>query len=77
MRLTIPELDYSDGFTTENDIFKRKKLATQLENIILNAEDDSLVFAIDDDWGNGKTTFLKLWENSINNDKSKTKNYLF
>ncbi|EPS8493947.1 KAP family P-loop NTPase fold protein [Yersinia enterocolitica] len=71
MRLTIPELDYSDGFTTENDIFKRKKLATQLENIILNAEDDSLVFAIDDDWGNGKTTFLKLWENSINNDKSK------
>ncbi|HDM8406746.1 TPA: hypothetical protein RZF54_004437, partial [Yersinia enterocolitica] len=56
MRLTIPELDYSDGFTTENDIFKRKKLATQLENIILNAEDDSLVFAIDDDWGNGKTT---------------------
>ncbi|UZX56256.1 KAP family NTPase [Yersinia ruckeri] len=71
MRLTIPELDYSNGFTTENDIFKRKKLATQLENIILNAEDDSLVFAIDDEWGNGKTTFLKLWENTINNDKSK------
>ncbi|MDA5495840.1 hypothetical protein PGS50_21670, partial [Yersinia intermedia] len=51
MRLTIPELDYSNGFTTENDIFKRKKLATQLENIILNAEDDSLVFAIDDECG--------------------------
>ncbi|WMT13500.1 KAP family P-loop NTPase fold protein [Serratia fonticola] len=70
MRLTSRELDYSQGFTNENDIFKRERFAIQLENIIINSTDESLVFAIDDDWGSGKTTFLRLWENSLNKKNS-------
>ena len=27
MRLTVPEIDCSEGFTTENDIFNRKNSA--------------------------------------------------
>ncbi|WP_414618354.1 P-loop NTPase fold protein [Serratia liquefaciens] len=65
MRLTTRELDYSHGFTNENDIFNRRRFATQLETIILNSQDESLVFAIDDKWGSGKTTFLKMWEGKV------------
>ncbi|HEM6844647.1 TPA: hypothetical protein U2I45_001257 [Providencia rettgeri] len=65
MKLTMPLLDYKDGFDFENDIFLRKNLSVQLENIIRKSEDESLVIALDDDWGNGKTTFLKMWEGEI------------
>ncbi|MER5126971.1 KAP family P-loop NTPase fold protein [Serratia marcescens] len=72
MRLTTRELDYSHGFTHENDIFNRQRFATQLENIIINSQDESLVFAIDDGWGSGKTTFLRLWESSLNKKEPST-----
>jgi hypothetical protein len=65
MKLLLQEINYGDGFNSENDIFDRKKLSLQLESIIKNSEDDSLVLALDDQWGSGKTTFLKLWENEI------------
>ena len=51
MRLTINELDYTKGFSSENDIFKRKGFSQKLEEIILASEDDGLVFALDDKWG--------------------------
>nr|WP_314523145.1 P-loop NTPase fold protein [uncultured Rahnella sp.] len=65
MKLTLPEVDYSKGFSSENDIFNRKKLSIQLENIIRNSDDENLVIAINDAWGNGKTTFLKMWKREI------------
>ncbi|EMV0167376.1 MULTISPECIES: KAP family P-loop NTPase fold protein [Klebsiella] len=68
MRLTVPEIDCSEGFTTENDIFNRKKFSTQLENIIANSDDENLVIALNEKWGNGKTTFLKMWEAEIIKD---------
>lgn len=48
MRLTVPEIDCNDGFTVENDIFKRKSLSNQIENIISNCDDESLVIALND-----------------------------
>lgn len=65
MRLTLPELDCSEGFTNENDIFNRKKLSEKIERIISTCDDESLVLALNDQWGNGKTTFLRMWENEI------------
>ncbi|AIR61791.1 hypothetical protein LH23_14375 [Cedecea neteri] len=65
MKLLLPELNYGQGFSFNNDIFGRKRLSKQLERIISISEDDGLVIALDDKWGNGKTTFLKLWENEI------------
>lgn len=68
MRLTPKKIDFSQGFTQENDLFGRENFAKQLENIIINTEDESLVFGIDDNWGSGKTTFLRMWEGRLNND---------
>lgn len=65
MKLTLPEVDYSKGFTPDIDLFNRKRLSIQLENIIRNSEDENLVIAINDSWGNGKTTFLKMWKSEI------------
>lgn len=65
MRLTVPEIDCSEGFTTENDIFNRKRFSVQLENIIAHSDDENLVIALNEKWGNGKTTFLKMWEAEI------------
>ncbi|QPI44564.1 MULTISPECIES: KAP family P-loop NTPase fold protein [Pectobacterium] len=70
MRLTINELDYTKGFSSENDIFKRKGFSQKLEEIILASEDDGLVFALDDKWGTGKTTFIKMWQGE--NDKNES-----
>lgn len=70
MRLTPKQVDCSQGFTLENDLFNRERFAKQLENIIINSEDESLVFAIDDSWGSGKTTFLKMWEGKLINDNN-------
>ena len=70
MKLLLDEVNYGEGFSDRNDIFKRRNLGLQLQNIITNS-DDSLVLAIDDNWGNGKTTFLKMWENElITNDSA-------
>lgn len=66
MRLTVPEIDCSEGFTEENDIFNRKDFSIRLETIIENSNDENLVIALNEKWGNGKTTFLKMWEAEIN-----------
>lgn len=72
MKLMMPLVDYSEGFSRENDIFNRKPLSKKLENIIRKSEDESLVIALDDNWGSGKTTFLKMWEGEIiKNDEFK------
>lgn len=68
MRLIVPEIDCSNGFTTDNDIFERRKFSVQLERLIDTCEDQSLVIALNDKWGNGKTTFLKMWEAQIKNE---------
>lgn len=59
MRLTVPAIDCSEGFTQENDLFNREQFAANLEKLIEISEDENLVIAINDKWGNGKTTFLK------------------
>ncbi|WP_217479812.1 KAP family P-loop NTPase fold protein [Enterobacter chuandaensis] len=69
MRLTVPEIECNNGFTPENDIFNRKPFSIQLENIIENSDDDNLVIALNEKWGNGKTTFLKMWETEISKHK--------
>lgn len=68
MKLLLDEVNYGNGFRNGNDLFNRQKLGLQLQSIIRNSEDDSLVMAIDDQWGSGKTTFLKMWENELITD---------
>jgi hypothetical protein len=62
MRLTVPELKINDdeGFSTEKDLFNRKQFGDRLYNLIVNS-DENLVLALDAQWGEGKSTFIKMW----------------
>ncbi|HHN8611530.1 TPA: KAP family P-loop NTPase fold protein [Klebsiella quasipneumoniae] len=70
MKIVIQEPDLSNGFD-EADIFNRKKLFHQIVRLIQNSPRKSLVFALDDKWGNGKTTFVKMLQSEI----AKAENY--
>lgn len=65
LKLSVPPLEVTDteGFS-ENDMFSQKGFANQLTNIIKNA-DDELVIGLDSKWGEGKTTFVKMWQGML------------
>lgn len=66
MRLTAPVKAFSEGFSESDDIFDRKKLHDIIMRVATNAPDKSLVLALDDQWGNGKTSFVKMMASEIN-----------
>jgi tRNA A37 threonylcarbamoyladenosine biosynthesis protein TsaE len=70
MKLVLPEIEFREnvGFDTKIDIFKRKKFGERLANLIENT-DDSLVFALDADWGEGKSTFVKMWRGYLEHQR--------
>lgn len=55
-----PEIGEFDGFTEANDIFGYSEFGGRLANLVLNLDDPS-VLLLDDDWGTGKSTFVKQW----------------
>ncbi|MCG7868230.1 MAG: KAP family NTPase [Candidatus Thiodiazotropha taylori] len=66
MKLIPPEIKIEEfeGFTPENDVFQRREYAENLTNLISNV-DDELVLALDAPWGEGKTTFVKMWRGML------------
>jgi hypothetical protein len=66
MKLTPPpiEIEEYEGFLPEKDIFQRKGFAEKLSNLIENVSDE-LVLAIDAPWGEGKTTFVRMWQGML------------
>lgn len=70
MRMTAPLKSFSDGFCKNDDIFERKKLHDIIMRVATNAPDKSLVLALDDKWGNGKTSFVKMMESEISKNHS-------
>jgi len=66
MKLTIPPvvIEHGEGFTPEKDIFSREQFAEKLTNLVKNT-DDELVVALDAKWGEGKTTFVKMWRDML------------
>lgn len=68
MKIIIPPLyerivDFSKPFA--KDAFNRENFANNLTNLFRNIE-DGLVITINSKWGDGKTTFIKLWEYQLN-----------
>jgi predicted KAP-like P-loop ATPase len=55
-----------------NDKFERKNFINNLMEVI-NAYDSGMVLSIDSSWGTGKTTFIKMWEAYLKDDKFKDK----
>jgi hypothetical protein len=61
MKLVTPSLvvEDSDGF--EKDVLQRKHFGEALSNLISRSTDE-LVISLDGRWGEGKTTFVKMWQ---------------
>ena len=49
------------------DQFNRKCIAENLTKIIL-AKNEPLVISLDSEWGTGKTTFIYMWKDLLDND---------
>lgn len=65
MNITFNSNDFNNGFDTASDIFSRKPLYDQMKRLIINSPDSNLVFALDDIWGSGKTSFIKMLKSEI------------
>jgi hypothetical protein len=64
MKLVTPPLiiEGSDGFG--KDILQRKKFGDALSNLVTHTTDE-IVISLDGKWGEGKTTFVKMWQGHL------------
>lgn len=71
MRLTIPPLEISEteGFS-EKDIFQREKFGERLARLFVNTN-ENVVVALDAPWGEGKSTFIKMWKGHVEFQREK------
>lgn len=71
MKIKHSEIIIPEGNPFENCKLDRKKYAEVLTNI-LKSYKEGFVLAIDNEWGTGKTTFIKMWRQHLNNATYKT-----
>lgn len=66
MKILTPPLivNENDGFI--NDALERKFFGEKLLNLVSNTN-DALVISLDGKWGEGKTTFVKMWQGLLSN----------
>ena len=56
----MPPLDVKEDDAFTNDLFERKAFGESLRNLVQRSNDE-LVISLDGQWGEGKTTFAKMW----------------
>ena len=61
MKLILPPLKINKDVPFGNDLFGREEFANRLFNLISRL-DDNLVISINAPWGDGKTTFVHMWQ---------------
>ena len=61
MKFVTPSLVIEQGDGFKNDVLQRKYFGEALLNMVTRTTDD-LVISIDGQWGEGKTTFVKMWQ---------------
>jgi predicted KAP-like P-loop ATPase len=61
MKLVTPSLsiEIDDGF--KNDVLRRRPFGEALANLVINSSGE-LVISLNGKWGEGKTTFIKMWQ---------------
>jgi hypothetical protein len=76
--LLIPQIDIAEGegFSPEKDIFKRKEFGLILAKQIANSN-GNLVIGLDSNWGQGKTTFVKMWQGLLQSSEFEIKSIYF
>ncbi|MBD5164578.1 P-loop NTPase fold protein [Helicobacter sp.] len=70
MKLKDNFYDVNENCTFENDKLNREIIANRLTSILKSAETSpqGLILALNAQWGNGKTTFIKMWKNMLDKD---------
>ena len=70
MKIVVPEVQISSdsGFSPDIDIFQRKGFGERLANLVENSG-GSPVIALDSGWGEGKSTFIKMWRGYLENHR--------
>lgn len=69
MKVTVPSIADKEKITFEkDDVLNRKPFGEMLTNLVQGGE-ESLVMSIDAKWGEGKTTFVKMWQSLLNDNK--------
>ena len=78
MKLTAPsiKIEKDTGFDPEIDIFGRKKFGEQLANIV-ESTNGEMVIALDSPWGEGKSTFIHMWQGYVENDRVNRLNTIY
>jgi hypothetical protein len=72
MRLKAAEFEINPENPFQNDALNLEESAKALTELLKSSAEESLVLSINAEWGNGKTTFLKMWEQSLKNEKFNT-----
>ncbi len=67
MKLKKHDTEIYETNPFKNDWLKRQDFANQLTNIIKNNSDQSFVIGLSAQWGEGKTTFVKMWQKQMEN----------
>lgn len=60
MKIVTPSLVVEDHDAFKNDVLARKSFGEALVNLVTRSN-DALVISLDGKWGEGKTTFVKMW----------------
>ncbi len=70
MKLTVPkiEIQNDEGFSQKADIFARKEFGERLANLV-EKSNGNIVIALDAKWGEGKSTFIKMWQGYIEHQR--------
>lgn len=61
MKLVTPSLVVEDLDGFKNDVLQRQSFGEALLNLVVHSTDE-LVISLDGKWGEGKTTFVKMWQ---------------
>lgn len=69
--MSIRQVDLNTDNAFENCKLDRKKYADALTTIV-STYADGFVLAINNTWGTGKTTFVKMWQKQLDNNNFKT-----
>ncbi len=68
LRVQSKDLEIPEDNPFEYDLLERKESVCALTNLLRSIE-SPCVFSIDAGWGNGKTTFLKIWSQYLRNEE--------
>ena len=65
MRIVVPPLVVEENESFKNDLFERRSFGESLLNVVERSKGE-LVISLDGQWGEGKTTFVKMWQGLLN-----------